>query len=64
MIPLKPMNAMDISPAVTRAIGNPRRQCGILSLYSMRSRNPAIRNIASKKPTDAPNACTIDWIKE
>ena len=58
MIPVKPMKAIDIKPAVINAIGKPRSESGIPSLVSMRSRIPAINEIASRKPNDEPRAFT------
>ena len=62
MSPAKPMKAIDMSPAVMSVIGSPRRQRGIPALVSIRSRIPAMRTIASRKPADAPNALMIDSI--
>ena len=48
MIPLKPMKAIDIKPAVINAIGSPFKLSGIPVLDSILSRMPAINEIASK----------------
>ncbi len=58
MMPLKPMNAMDISPAVISAMGSPFRDSGMPSFVSMRSRMPAISEMARRKPSEEPSALT------
>lgn len=49
-IPLKPMNASDISPAMTKAMGVPAMALGRRQVSS-RSRIPAMSSRASVKPT-------------
>ena len=56
MRPLKPMKAIDMRPAVTRAIGSPRMQRGISVFISIFSRMPAMRTMARRKPADEPKA--------
>ena len=53
MIPEKPKNAIDISPAVTITIGIPCQDSG-MSLYSIFSRIPARITIAIVNPTEIP----------
>ncbi len=53
--PEKPRNAMDIRPAVSRAMGNPSKAFGV-SLSAILSRIPANSTIASAKPIAPPSA--------
>ena len=56
------MNAIDIKPAVINAIGRPRKLFGMPVLFSMRSRIPAIKEIANKNPSEDPSALVKDCI--
>ena len=51
MRPLKPMKAIDMRPAVTRAIS---------VFISIFSRMPAMRTMARRKPADEPKALTTE----
>ena len=59
MIPEKPKNAIDISPAVTITIGIPCQDSG-MSLYSIFSRIPARITIAIVNPIEIPRPYTTD----
>ena len=60
MRPLKPMKAIDMRPAVTRAIGSPRMQARISVFISIFSRIAAMRTMARRKPADEPKALTTE----